>query len=537
MGKKIADDEESHKEPGERKRLWYYKDVLQVLTRNTGTDKIEGIIVKMPTADEICLNSKCFKRMKNLKIFINVNARFYGKVDYYPEQLRILEWPEFPLQSLPSNFNMNELIQLNMPRSRFSSLGEGFKPLQNLKSMNLRGCKFLTEIPDLSECPNLERMDLGFCESLVKVHDSVGFLEKLVDLNLCECSNLVKLPRKVNWRSLQHLDLQVCRRLESFPEIEGEMKCLTQLYLILCSAIKELPASIGNLINLRRLCISGCENLTNLPFSIYQLQAVKEFELDRCPKLKTIPNKGNSAVLMPTGSKEDRVFNITLNRLTVNECSSLSDNVLTDFLDSLDCASTLKSLDLSQINIVSLPECLCKFIHLRTLNLDGCRNLVEIPQLPPSIEYLHAMGCVLLERISKLSKILKREESQMIKCMVLTDCCKLMENLVKEANVGVNDDCEVVDAPFLFFLYCRKSEFTITFPGREIPKWFSRQVDFQGFRQFDFFIEVLPNFKWENTGLALCVLKQQSDTYGPKQRTDVLTDCKIISTDAQLENQ
>ncbi|KAK9942283.1 hypothetical protein M0R45_007958 [Rubus argutus] len=43
MGKKIV-HEESPKEPGEHSRLWYYQDVLQVLTKNTGTSKIEGIM-------------------------------------------------------------------------------------------------------------------------------------------------------------------------------------------------------------------------------------------------------------------------------------------------------------------------------------------------------------------------------------------------------------------------------------------------------------------------------------------------------------
>ena len=77
--------------------------------------------------DEICLSPKCFKKMKNLKIFINVNARFCGKVDYLPEQLSLLDWSGYPLQSLPSNFNMKKLVHLNMPCSRISGLVKGFK--------------------------------------------------------------------------------------------------------------------------------------------------------------------------------------------------------------------------------------------------------------------------------------------------------------------------------------------------------------------------------------------------------------------------
>ncbi|KAM5546391.1 hypothetical protein ABKV19_002505, partial [Rosa sericea] len=118
MGKDIVQQEST--EPGERSRLWHHKDVQEVLTENTGTSKTEGIMIKMPTADEIRLNPKCFKKMRNLKIFININGRFCGNVDYYPNQLRLLEWRDCPLKFLPRSLNMKNLIQLNMPRSRIS---------------------------------------------------------------------------------------------------------------------------------------------------------------------------------------------------------------------------------------------------------------------------------------------------------------------------------------------------------------------------------------------------------------------------------
>ncbi|KAK9942282.1 hypothetical protein M0R45_007957 [Rubus argutus] len=176
-------------------------------------------------------------------------------------------------------------------------------------------------------------------------------------------------------------------------------------------------------------------------------------------------------------------------------------------LITLDCASTLQTFHLSGSNIISPLKC------LRELVFWDCWNLVDIPQLPPHIKSLEVQNCVSLERISKLSKILEGEESQMIEAMNLTNCRRLIENLVKEANVVVNDDCEAVEALFRLFLSCQKSKFAIKFPGSEIPKWFSCQMDFQGLRRFEFFIEILPNFKWENTGLALCVLKQQSDDH------------------------
>ncbi|XP_040364167.1 TMV resistance protein N-like [Rosa chinensis] len=527
MGKDIVQQESI--EPGERSRLWHHKDVHEILTENTGTSKIEGIIIKMPTADEIRLSPKCFKKMRNLKIFINVNGRLCGNVDYYPNQLRLLEWRDYPLKSLPPDFNMKNLIQLNMPRSRISR----FKSMQNLKSLNLSECKFVAQSPDLSGSPNLEFLNLSGCQRLEEVHSSVGSLEKLVHLNLRQCYKLERLPEKVNWRSLQTIHLENCERLESFPEIVGEMKYMTSLFLF-GSSIKAMPSSIGYLINLEQLWLSSCRNLTDLPCSIYELQNLEGVILSECPKFVTFPNKVESEVL-PTYSKvshdnrdslskrkirsegsslepePDTEFNSALPSL--HEFSAYGCNLSNiDFLASLDCASTLDYLDCASTldYIVILPECIInKFVELTELDLSGCTRLVEIPELPPRIRELNVSDCVSLERISKLSNILERKESQMIEKMDLTNCWRLCQNLVEMANK--DDDDEVHADLFSRLLSSQQSKFTITFPvpRSEVPKWFSCQMDFMGHLRFEFYIETLANFKWDNAGLALCVAFDQ----------------------------
>ncbi|PRQ23415.1 hypothetical protein RchiOBHm_Chr6g0261091 [Rosa chinensis] len=138
-------------------------------------------------------------------------------------------------------------------------------------------------------------------------------------------------------------------------------------------------------------------------------------------------------------------------------------------------------------------------------------RLVEIPELPPSIRWLDVRDCVSLERISKLSNILERKESQiMIEEMDLTNCWRLCQNLVEMANK--DDDDEVHADLFSRLLSSQQSKFTIKFPvpRSEVPKWFSCQMDFMGHRRFEFYIETLANFKWDNAGLALCVAVDQN---------------------------
>ncbi|PRQ21617.1 putative winged helix-turn-helix DNA-binding domain, leucine-rich repeat domain, L [Rosa chinensis] len=126
MGKEIV-RRESPADASGRSRLWFHEDVHRVLTENTGSKKVKGIRVELSGEDEICLSAKCFKKMNNLQLFININARFSGEVNYLPNQLRFLDWPGFPAQSLPSDFSPQKLVKLNMPNSHISRLGQGFK--------------------------------------------------------------------------------------------------------------------------------------------------------------------------------------------------------------------------------------------------------------------------------------------------------------------------------------------------------------------------------------------------------------------------
>ena len=64
------------------------------------------------------LEPECLEKMKNLKFLIVSNVDICRGLKYLPNELRVLDWSGFPLSSLPSNFNPQKLIALNMPESR-----------------------------------------------------------------------------------------------------------------------------------------------------------------------------------------------------------------------------------------------------------------------------------------------------------------------------------------------------------------------------------------------------------------------------------
>ncbi|KAB1199120.1 TMV resistance protein N [Morella rubra] len=74
MGREVVRQESD--EPGERSRLWFHEDIRHVLEDNTGTNKVEGIVIELPKPDLIHLSSKVFKKMTRLRLFINRNACF-----------------------------------------------------------------------------------------------------------------------------------------------------------------------------------------------------------------------------------------------------------------------------------------------------------------------------------------------------------------------------------------------------------------------------------------------------------------------------
>ena len=66
-----------------------------------------------------------FGRMKKLKYLI-VRNLICEDVKYLSIELRLIDWNEFPLPSLPSTVNLQKLVALNVPGSHIK-LDEHFE--------------------------------------------------------------------------------------------------------------------------------------------------------------------------------------------------------------------------------------------------------------------------------------------------------------------------------------------------------------------------------------------------------------------------
>ncbi|KAF8015726.1 hypothetical protein BT93_H1297 [Corymbia citriodora subsp. variegata] len=229
----------------------------------------ENKFIHMPT---------CLHKYDNLEYLYLDNCRQLQEIPQLPSNISVIKANNCrSLQKLPDFLRVSSSYEVDFSSCRglyqkeFSladaSVLEGFKML---KDINLGKCNSLIRVPDISFVPNLERLDLHQCESLVEVHESVGYLDKLEFLSLRSCSNLRIFPSALKTKSLRMLNLSDCYKLEKFSEILEKMEHLKRLYLG-GTAIKELPASIDNFVSVKRY-IKELQNLARLPSSIYKLQ-------------------------------------------------------------------------------------------------------------------------------------------------------------------------------------------------------------------------------------------------------------------------
>ncbi|KAG7532510.1 Winged helix DNA-binding domain superfamily [Arabidopsis thaliana x Arabidopsis arenosa] len=346
MGKLIVRTQSN--EPGEREFLIDSKDICNVLDNNTDTKMVLGISLNMDETDELYVKDTAFNGMCNL-LFLKfytkqkkeVKWRLSEGFDYLPPKLRLLRLDGYPMRCLPSKFCPKNLVKLQMRESNLEKLWEGVHSLTGLKTVDMYGSKKLKEIPNLSMATNLEKLNLGFCSSLVELPSSIQYLNKLKKLEMPFCKNLETLPTRINLQSLNRLNLNGCSRLMSFPDIstnileldlEGtsiaecpsnlrlenlvaldmcqmkseqlwervQVQPLTPLMTMLSPSLrmlslsdiptlKELPSSFHNLDKLTHLSITRCINLETLPTGI-NLQYLYCLDLSGCSKLRSFPS-------------------------------------------------------------------------------------------------------------------------------------------------------------------------------------------------------------------------------------------------------
>ncbi|XP_038719767.1 disease resistance-like protein DSC1 [Tripterygium wilfordii] len=394
MGRQIVREES--KEPGKRSRLWDHHDICDVLTMNTGTLAVKGILLDMCKLKDLSINPVALQRMHNLEFFkirIHLSAvRLLQGLKSLPNKLRYLYWDRYPLTYLPINFYPENLVSLKMPNSCVKRLWNGRQNLVHLKEMDLSFSKNLIDIPDLSLATNLQKLLLYGC-----------FL------------------------------------IKKFPKVSLKIQCLG----LGGTAIEEVPSTICNLKSLILLELGGSTRLKNLT-SIYKLKPLWHFGLC-CPSKKR---------------EHQQEVNIHLRELT----------------DHLVWLSSLQSLNLSRNNFQKIPFAIKQLTNLIFLNLNDCKRLQSLPQLPMNVRCMYAANCISLEMVASPLSTTARgvfDDHQDYIWFDFANCCKLDKNAINSTAADVESRLRHWEVTYPETLLSKNTGAAcMVFSGGDVPDWF-----------------------------------------------------------------
>lgn len=87
-----------------------------------GTELVEGLAVDLRSTKAVSLSTNSFAKMRYLKLLQINGVNLVGCFKNISKELIWLCWHECPLTSLPSNFQLDNLVVLDMQHSHIKEL-------------------------------------------------------------------------------------------------------------------------------------------------------------------------------------------------------------------------------------------------------------------------------------------------------------------------------------------------------------------------------------------------------------------------------
>ncbi|XP_060673946.1 TMV resistance protein N-like [Ziziphus jujuba] len=301
--------------------------------------------------------------------------------------LRFLQWDLYPSKSLPSKFIPENLVELVLHGSHVEKLWNSHKvmSLPVLKRMDLSYSEFLTQLLYLTQAPNLERINLEGCTSLVQVCSCLQNLDKLTYLNLNGCFKLrdvkemFKRTEGLSKSWIQNFTSNLCL-YSSQAHISQKFAPNLRYLGLNKTAIETVPPSIGS--SLVELDLKFCKRHKSLPTSICHLKSIESLRLCGCKKLKGFPE-----ILEPMV----RLITLYLSLSGIRELPESIENLV-----SLEVVLMDECKDLE-----FLPNGLCKLRNLRLISLFNCSKIEKLPPIPPSLNTLCVDYCQRLKSLQR----------------------------------------------------------------------------------------------------------------------------------------
>ncbi|RDX73276.1 TMV resistance protein N, partial [Mucuna pruriens] len=424
LGRKIVKGN-SAKQPEKWSRLWLHKDFYSVTSEAKETTNNEAIVLDMSREMETLMtDAEALSKMSNLRLLIFHDVKFMRNLNCLSNKLQFLEWYKYPFSYLPSTFQPNKLVELILPHSNIKKLWKGIKYLPNLRALDLRYSKNLLKVPDFRGVPNLEWIILEGCTKLAWIHPSVGLLRKLAFLNLRNCKTLVSLPSNIfGLSSLEYLDISGCPKVFSNQLLD-----------------KPIHEEHFKMLEIRETAMQS-QSISSFIFK--RLTLPFHFSYSR-------GSRNSGGCLLPF---LPRFF--CLHDLDLSFCN------LSQIPDAIGSMQSLESLNLGGNNFVSLPSSITMLSKLIHLNLEHCKQLRYLPEMPSPTAMPAIRGSYSFARYER--------------GLLIFNCPKIVDI----------DRCHGMAFAWLIQVLQVSQEsaipigwFDIVIPGNQIPRWFNnRSVD------------------------------------------------------------
>ncbi|KAK7294375.1 hypothetical protein RJT34_17264 [Clitoria ternatea] len=340
-------------------------------------------------------------------------------------ELRYFEWNGFPFKSFPPNFHANFLVELRLPYSRVEELWQGEQDLGNLEAIDLRECKQLRKLPNLSKASKLKWVNFSGCESLCVI-DSVLSTNTLVSLILDGCKKLKSLRSEKHLRFLENLSMDDCSSLKEFSMSSDLIESLD----LRKTGVKILGPSIGRFRKLKRLNLKGLR-LEKLADELCCVTSLEELKISNCGH---VINKHKLQV----------ICGASLRKLHLTDCYKLY-----ELPPNINALSSLHELRLdgsgysdASINYSSVEVCVPGSSAPKTFTYRTTESSITV-QFPSHDSNLNVVGliyCVVLSPTRHHSRIIKQH------CVKIQHQCYRGNNgeevstWHREANVELNSD-------------------------------------------------------------------------------------------------
>ncbi|CAN1304631.1 Disease resistance protein L6 [Linum perenne] len=403
--------EEDVEHPCKRSRVWSNEDAMNMLKNAEASDRVEMLRVDMVSLYGNFSDNKYFQKLSKLRYLDMELSTLYGD---FSEILPDMRWLKLSYCFfIPTNLNLKNMVILELPGCFVTDDWGGWnrvKAAHKLKIINLRCCRGLNRIPDLSQCASLESIDLTNCLGL-KGELNISNFRNLKVIRLQETDITLAAPRVPNLLELKDLEELCFENCDGAPEIPGDIWKLPKLKTLktvecsckgslLSNQDGNLPSSLTCLIvdwsqGLTRLPnLANLSNLTELRLIHFKASEIHGLGLDN---LETLDVSGCIQLVDVTGLAKLK----SLQKLNMSNCWSI---------EELPDISGMKSL-----NILYLNECiklikvigLEKLESLEQLHMAGCKSIKELPDMSDlkNLWLINFKGCTKLKKVKGLEKL------------------------------------------------------------------------------------------------------------------------------------